>query len=182
MTYLLLFIEFFKIGFFAIGGLASLPFIFDLVEKYHWFTGAELANMIAVSQSTPGPFAVNIATFAGYQTAGISGALVAVIALILPSLTISLLIIKFLINWRNNKYVEMAFRGLRPTTVGLITAISINLTLLAVCSSEYINFDAAIAIKPLIFLFILTPAAIYWQKNPLFFVTIGALAGIIFKF
>ena len=182
MIYLLLFIEFFKIGFFAIGGLASLPFIFDLVGIYDWFTAAELANMIAVSQSTPGPFAVNIATFAGYQTAGFGGALVAVIALILPSIILSLLIVKVLINWRNNKYAEMAFRGLRPATAGLIAAISISLISLAICGSEQISIGAAIAIKPLILLLILTPTAIYWQKNPLVFVAIGALAGIIFKF
>jgi len=182
MTYLLLFIEFFKIGFFAIGGLASLPFIFDLVEKYDWFTGPELANMIAVSQSTPGPFAINIATFAGYETAGIGGALVAIIALILPSITISLLIVKVLINWRNNKFVEMAFSGLRPATAGLIAAISISLISLAVCGTEQLSIHASIAIKPLIFLLVLTPFVIYFQKNPLIFVGLGALVGIIFQF
>lgn len=182
MTYLLLFMEFLKIGLFAIGGLASLPFLFDLVGRYDWFTGPQLANMIAVAQSTPGPFAINMATFAGYQAAGIGGALIAVVALILPPTIISLLIIKILITWRHNKYVEMAFSGLRPATAGLIAAISISLISLAVCGTEQLSIHASIAIKPLIFLLVLTPFVIYFQKNPLIFVGLGALVGIIFQF
>mgnify|MGYP003292622080 CR=1 FL=1 len=93
MIYLRLFFEFFKTGLFAIGGgMATIPFLYDISDKTGWFTHDKLADMIAVSASTPGPIGVNMATFAGYMTRGILGALVATFALVLPSYIIILII------------------------------------------------------------------------------------------
>ena len=97
MIYIKLFLEFFKIGLFAVGGgLATIPFLYDLAEKTSWFTKAELSNMIAVGESTPGPIGVNMATYAGVQTTGILGGISATLGLICPSLIIILIIAKIL--------------------------------------------------------------------------------------
>ena len=89
MVYLQLFIEFFKIGLFAVGGgLATIPFLMDLPEKYDWYTKADMASMLAISESTPGPVGINMATYAGYNAAGISGGIVATLSLVHPTLLI----------------------------------------------------------------------------------------------
>ena len=92
MIFGILFSEFFKIGLFAVGGgLVTIPFLFELTRKYNWFSAQELMDMIAVSQSTPGPIGINMATYAGFQTAGIYGGIVATFGLVLPSLATLLL-------------------------------------------------------------------------------------------
>ena len=110
MIYLQLFYEFFKTGLFAVGGgLATLPFLYDMSAKTGWFTEADLTNMIAVSESTPGPLGVNMATYVGYITAKVPGALAATLGLVTPSILVILLIACFLKSFRNNRYVESAF-------------------------------------------------------------------------
>ena len=105
MIYLQLFYEFFKTGLFAVGGgLATIPFLSAMTDKYTWFTKAQLADMIAVAESTPGPIGVNTATFAGYNAAGIPGAIIATLSLVLPSYIIILAISKALQKFRDNKY------------------------------------------------------------------------------
>ena len=87
MMYLLLFFEFFKIGLFAVGGgLATIPFLYALSDKYHWFSSAQLVDMIALSESTPGPLGINMATFAGFQTIGVLGGAISTFGLVLPAL------------------------------------------------------------------------------------------------
>ena len=95
MTYLILFLEFFKIGLFAVGGgLATLPFLSELAGKYPWFDESMLGNMIAVSQSTPGPIGINMATYAGFNAGGVLGGLVATIGIVTPSVIIILIVKK----------------------------------------------------------------------------------------
>ena len=118
MIYLLLFTEFFKIGLFAIGGgLVTVPFLFDLVDKYGWFTAKELADMIAISESTPGPLGVNMATFAGYNAGGIFGGLVATLGLVMPSVIIIILIAKLMAKYQCNTRVQTVLSGIRPAVV-----------------------------------------------------------------
>ena len=101
----LLFIEFFKTGLFAIGGgLATLPFLYDLSDKYDWFDRGMLANMIAISESTPGPIGVNMSTYAGFNAEGVVGGIVATVALVMPSLIIIIIVAKFLGKFNDNKY------------------------------------------------------------------------------
>ena len=107
MIYWLLFFEFFKIGLFAVGGgMVTIPFLFDLTKKYDWFSAAELTDMIAVSQSTPGPVGVNMATYAGFQTAGISGGIIATFGLVLPSVVIVIWLSKLLSHYAENQFVK----------------------------------------------------------------------------
>ncbi len=121
MIYLTLMFEFFQIGLFSVGGgMATVPFLMNLTTKYDWFTASELADMIAVSESTPGPVGVNMATYVGYTTAGIPGAILATLALTAPALFIIYLIARFLENFSENATVKSVFYGIRPVVAALI--------------------------------------------------------------
>ena len=123
MIYLQLFIEFFKVGLFSIGGgLATLPFLYNISDRLRWYSHMDLANMIAISESTPGPVGVNTATYVGNTVAGILGTVVATAALIVPSIIIIIIISKFLNKFKDSKHVKNVFYGLRPASVGLIAA------------------------------------------------------------
>ena len=136
MLYLLLFYEFFKTGLFAVGGgMATIPFLYDMADKYpDWFTRNDVANMIAVGESTPGPIGVNMATYVGYITGGsmgglpcaILGAVIATLGLVTPSIIVILIIASFLKSFRDNRYVDSAFYGLRPASTGLIAAAGLS--------------------------------------------------------
>lgn len=121
MTYFYLFIEFFKIGLFSVGGgMATVPFLLELSDKYNWYTPSEFANMVAISQSTPGPVGINMATYAGYQAGGVLGAFLATGALVLPALIIMVIIAKFLQNFKDSPLVKAIFSGIRPVVAALI--------------------------------------------------------------
>ena len=123
MILLQLFWEFFKTGLFAVGGgMATLPVLYAISEKTGWYSSAQLADMIAVSESTPGPIGVNMATYVGFHLAGVAGSVVATVGLITPSVIIILLIARALQKFRENQYVDAAFYGLRPCSIGLIAA------------------------------------------------------------
>ena len=126
MLYLKLFYEFFKTGLFSIGGgMATIPFLYKISDATGWFTYDDLANMIAVSESTPGPIGVNMATYVGYITGtqeggplyATLGAVTATLGLITPSIIVILIVAMFLKSFRDNKYVNNAFYGLRPASM-----------------------------------------------------------------
>ena len=126
MIYLRLFWEFFKTGLFAVGGgMATLPFLYDISDRTGWFTHAQLADMVAVSESTPGPIGVNMATYVGFLTGGAGGAAVATLGLITPSIIVILIIFAFLEKFRDSKYVNGAFYGLRPASTAMILAAGV---------------------------------------------------------
>lgn len=190
MILLQLFWEYFKVGLFAVGGgLATYPFLKDLGERTGWFTIGELADMLAVSESTPGPIGVNMATYVGFTLKGIPGAVVATVGLITPSVIIILIIAMFLDKFRKNKYVDYAFYGIRPASTAMIT--SALLGLLALCLFGASSVKALIAsggvldIKALV-LFLLLFAAMNVKKlkdlHPLVFIAISAVVGIVFRF
>ena len=120
MTCLLLFYEFFKTGLFAVGGgLATLPFLYDMAARHpEWFTVSQLADMLAVSESTPGPLGVNMATYVGYLTAGIPGAVAATMGLVAPSVIVILIVAAFLKRFWESRLVNNVFYGLRPASAG----------------------------------------------------------------
>ena len=122
MIFLKLIFEFFKAGLFAVGGgLATLPFLFEISAKTGWFSTQDIMNLIAISESTPGPLGVNMATYAGVVTAGIFGGLVATLGLIAPSIIVILIVATVLDKFKNSKFVQALFTGLRPASTGLIT-------------------------------------------------------------
>ena len=123
MIYLRLFWEFFKVGLFSVGGgLATLPFLYSLGAKTGWFSTADVANMLAVSESTPGPIGVNMATYVGYDCGGVLGGVVATLRPVTPSVIVIVLIAMALQAFRTNKYVDAAFYTLHPASTGLIAA------------------------------------------------------------
>ena len=126
MIYLKLFYEFFKTGLFAVGGgLATLPFLSDMADRTGWFTQAQLADMLAVSESTPGPVGVNMATYVGFETAGVLGAVVATLGLVTPSVIVILIVASFLKAFRSNRFVDAAFYGLRPASTAMVASAGI---------------------------------------------------------
>ena len=138
MLYLRLFYELFKTGLFAVGGgMATIPFLYNMADATGWFTRNDVANMIAVGESTPGPIGVNMATYVGYVTGGnigglpfaILGAVVATVGLVTPSIIVILIIASFLKSFRENRLVENAFYGLRPASTGLIAAAGISVVM-----------------------------------------------------
>ena len=127
MTLLLLFYEFAKTGLFAVGGgLATIPFLQDMGARTGWFTDAQLTTMIAVSESTPGPMGVNMATYVGYEIAGIPGAVIATLGLIFPSIVVIVIIAGFLQKFRQSKAVDAVFQGLRPASTALIASAGLS--------------------------------------------------------
>ena len=128
MILLRLYYEFFKIGLFAVGGgLATIPFLRELALRTNWYSVADLMDMIAISESTPGPIGVNMATYAGFSCAGIPGSIIATLGLVTPSLVVILIVIGVLAKFRSSKTVEHIFSGLRPASLGMIAAAGISL-------------------------------------------------------
>lgn len=195
MIYLQLFWEFFKTGLFAIGGgMATIPFLYEMSDKTGWFTHMDLANMIAVGESTPGPIGVNMATYVGYVTGmqqggifyALLGAVTATMGLVTPSIIIILIIAAFLKNFKNSRTVNQAFYGLRPASTGLISAAGISVmasTLL--CMDSLTVLPTTINWKGLILavvLFVLTNFVKQTKKlHPIVFIGASALIGILFQ-
>lgn len=191
MMLLRLFWEFFKTGLFAVGGgLATLPFLYDMSDKTGWFTHAQLADMIAVSESTPGPIGVNMATYVGFTTEGVLGSVIATLGLVTPSVIIILLIAKALSAFRQNKYVDAAFYGLRPCSVGLIAAAGVLVLKIALFDSELLaatgNLLKALDLKAVALAAVLLVLTRLVPKlkgvHPIVFILSSAVVGIVFSF
>ena len=191
MILLRLFWEFFKTGLFAVGGgMATLPFLYNMSATTGWFTEAQLADMIAVSESTPGPIGVNMATYVGFSTAGIPGAVVATAGLVTPSVIIILLIARVLAAFRQNKYVDAAFYGLRPCSVGLIAAAGLMVVKIALFDFDLFQSTGRLLdlfnLKALILaavILVLTRFVKPLKKlHPVVFILGSALVGVLFSF
>lgn len=197
LLYLRLFYEFFKTGLFTIGGgMATVPFLYKMADATGWFTYNDLANMIAVGESTPGPIGVNMATYVGFITGmdqgglvfAILGAIVATIGLITPSIIVILIIAAFLNSFRDNKYVNQAFYGLRPASAGLIAAAGISVVQSALIFPEYFmeGFNLAginwIGCALAVVLWIFTNKVKKTKGlHPIVFIAASAVVGVIFS-
>lgn len=196
MIYVQLFWEFFKTGLFAIGGgMATIPFLYEISDKTGWFTHGDLANMVAVSESTPGPIGVNMATYVGFITGssqgnaltGVLGSILATLGLITPSIIVILIIAGFLQSFRSSKYVNSAFYGLRPASTGLITSAGITVAMSVIFFEDKLAAGlsaAAVNWKGLVL------AAVLWifinkvkktkGLHPIIFIAVSAVIGIVF--
>ena len=189
---LTLFFEFFKTGLFAVGGgMATLPFLYDMSARHpDWFTTAQLADMIAVSESTPGPIGMNMATYVGFRTAGVPGGFIATLGLAAPSVIIILIVARVLKQFRENRYVDAAFYGLRPCSVGLIAAAGLLVVKIALFDFDAYAASGALGdlfnVKALILaavLLVLTRLVKQTKKlHPIFFILGSALVGVLFSF
>ena len=186
MIYLRLFYEFFKAGLFAVGGgLATLPFLSDMAQRTGWFTQAQLADMLAVSESTPGPIGVNMATYVGFTTAGIPGSLVATLGLITPSVIIILMVAAFLKTFRDNRFVDAAFYGLRPASAAMVAYAGIGVMMLSLLDTAQAfgpGFFRWRAIALALVILVLTRWVPWVKKcHPIWFILLGAAAGVLLK-
>lgn len=169
MIYFQLFKEFFKIGVFSFGGgFATLPFLYNIAERYHWYSVNELTQMLAISSITPGPVGLNMATYAGMQTHGILAATVASVAIILPSVFIVIGISKLLKKFSDNFYVRAAIYGLKPASCALIASVAIKLIKTSVTGVVEVIFLVGLL---LIFL--------TRKHSPLFYLLLSALIGVL---
>ena len=191
MILLKLFFEFFKTGLFAVGGgMATLPFLYDMSERTGWFTQEQLADMIAVGESTPGPIGVNMATSVGFETAGVPGAVVATFGLVCPCVIIILIIARVLKQFRENPTVDAVFYGLRPCSVALIAAAG-----MLVAKITFLDLDAWQAgggiqgllnwkalILGALLLYLTRGVKPLKKLHPIVFIAASAVVGIVFAF
>ena len=182
MIYLELLVGFLKVGLFAFGGAyGAIPLIRDVVLSYGWLDDEMLTYMIAVSESTPGPIMVNLATYVGGSQAGFWGALIATAAVVLPSFIIILLIMVHLKKLLRNPYIQAVLRGVKPCMIGIILATGIYM----IYKNGFIIQEHTILIRPLILTVVL--GAIYfgsrkiWKKgiSPIILICVSAVAGIV---
>ncbi|MBU5676450.1 chromate transporter [Alkaliphilus sp. MSJ-5] len=187
MIYLKLFLEFFKIGLFAVGGgLATLPFLQQLIDKYGWITHEQLLDMIAISESTPGPIGVNTATFVGNTTAGVLGGIVATIGIVTPSVIIILLIAHYFAKFSEKPIVKSSFYGIRPAVTGLIAAVAFEVAKIALFDIEkYKTTNKILSIldlKAIVLFSIMLYLINKYKKHPILYLVGAAFIGIIFKY
>ena len=188
MTLLRLFYEFFKTGLFSVGGgMATIPFLQHMGEKTGWFTNGDLTTMIAVSESTPGPMGVNMATYVGFKICGVVGAVVATLGLIAPSIIVILIIAGFLQKFRHSKSVEAVFSGLRPASTALIASTGLSVAWSVFTVANQLSPDSLPSIR---WRAVILAAAVFvcmkWtplkKLHPILFIAAAAVVGIIFQF
>lgn len=195
MIYLRLFYEFFKTGLFAVGGgMATIPFLYSMADNTGWFTRLDVDNMIAVGESTPGPIGVNMATYVGYITGGnvgglpfaILGSVIATLGLITPSIIVILIIASFLKNFRDNRFVDSAFYGLRPASTGLIAAAGLSVIVSNLFFAGALENGFSLAVFNwkgwilAIVLWVLTNKVKQTKKlHPIIFILASAVVGIV---
>lgn len=164
-----LFLQFFHVGVFSFGGgYATLPFLYDIADKFHWYSAKQLTDMLAISSITPGPVGVNVATFAGFTTAGILGSLVATSAIILPSYIIVTIVFKVIDKFRTNRNIKGAIRGLKPAGCALLSAVGIKLL-----------FTSNLHLLGTLILLGFLILSIKKKQDPLFYLGVSALLGLI---
>ena len=191
MILLQLFWEFLKIGLFSVGGgMATLPFLYDLSDKMGWYTYAQLADMVAVSESTPGPVGINMATYVGYTVGGFGGAVLATLGVLVPGTVIVLIIAGMLARFRGNRYVDAAFYGLRPASTGLIAAAGVSVIGVALLNTalyeetgRLLDLVSVKAVILAVVLWMLTNVVKPTKKlHPVVFIAASAVVGIVFSF
>ena len=182
MIYLRLFFEFFKVGLFSVGGgLATIPFLTDLGQRTGWFTSGQLADMIAISESTPGPLGVNMSTYVGFNTAGLLGGIVSTLGLVTPSILVILLIARILKQFRQSRVVNAIFYGLRAASVALITVALLEVAVIALAKegTPLGVHCMGVALAALVFVLMrYTPAK---KLHPIVFIAFSAVVGVMFQ-
>lgn len=183
MTYIELLLGFLKVGCFAFGGAyGAIPLIRDVVRSYGWLSDDMLTYMIAVSESTPGPIMVNLATYIGSNQAGLLGAVLATLAVVLPSFAIILLITAFLKTVIKNKYVQAVLRGMKPCIIGIILATGVYMTVrscLLLSTDGFIDLRAAVITALLAGAMLLYKLVTKKKLSPILLIMIAAVLGAV---
>lgn len=182
-VFLDLFTEFFQIGLFAVGGgPATIPFLMDITERHDWYTKSDVVDMLAVSESTPGPIGINMATYAGFRAAGLPGGITATFSLVLPSLIVIIIVARILEKFSKNPYVRTSFAGIRPLVTGLIATAVCGIFNAALFTSSDGSFQFPVfsLILCAVF-FVLMNLKKLKKVHPFFWMAAGAAVGIVFK-
>ena len=187
MIYLQLFWEFLKIGLFAVGGgMATLPFLQDLAEKTGWYSQSLITDMIAISESTPGPIGINMATYVGCNVAGFLGGVVATMGEILPAIVIVVTVSRYLEKFRGSKLVDAAFYGLRPAVTGLIAAAGISVVQVAMFHFDLYRQTGvlmdAFDLKKIVFFVVAFAAIKKFKLHPVVYIACASVVGILLSF
>lgn len=180
--------EFFKTGLFAVGGgLATLPFLYAMSDTHGWFTTNDVANMIAISESTPGPMGVNMATYVGFTSFGLLGAIFGPLSLVFPSVVVIVLVSKVLDKFKESRLVQDIFYGLRPASTGLIIAAGLGVARIALLRLEVYEQTKDV-IDLVNYKAVILAVAIYIlmkkveKIHPIAVIVIAAIVGVVFKF
>ena len=178
-----LFFEFFKTGLFAVGGgLATLPFLAEMSRVTGWFSAADIANMIAISESTPGPLGINMATYAGYQTLGLWGGFIATCGIVCPALFVIVLVSEALSAFKNSVIVSRIFSGLRPASCALVAAAGLGVAKIALLRPDDFaatgNFLSLVDWKSLLLALVIFWAYKKYKKHPILYIVFSAAVGI----
>lgn len=188
-VWLRLMYEFCKTGLFSVGGgLATLPFLYEMGEKTGWFTNHDILNILAVSESTPGAIGINMATYVGYITTGPLGGILATIALSAPSVVVIILVARVLEKFKGSKVVDGVFKTLRPASIGLITAAGLQVAKMAFLDTEALSELSLTSIFSAVnWLGIVLAVLVFWamrkyKKHPIVYILFSAIIGILLKF
>lgn len=185
MIYLQLIYEFFIIGLFSFGGgLATIPYLKDLAERTGWYESSFITDMIAISESTPGPIGINMATYVGNEVAGFFGGIVATVAEILPSIIIVALVFRFMTSFKKNPNFKYVFYGIRPAVTGLLAFVGIELLSIAVVNAELIHVQglaSSINILKLIIFIAILFSIIKFDKHPVLYILLSGVIGIVLQ-
>lgn len=178
-----LFLEFFQIGLFAVGGgPATIPFLMDIPSRHDWYAKADVINMLAISESTPGPIGVNMATYAGFHAAGLAGGVVATLSLVLPSLLVIVIVAKILDKFHQNPYVKSSFAMIRPVVTGLIATAVCGIFETALFTASDGSFQVPLFSLFLCAVFFVAMNLKKLKKiHPFFWMVAGAVTGLLFQ-
>ena len=179
MSLLLLYAEFFKIGLFAVGGgFATLPFLFQMADKYEWLNRETVGNFLAIAQSSPGAVGVNMAAQTGFQYGGAAGAFIAALGLVSPAVLIISVIARMLRSFRENKTAVSVFAGLRPAACGLLAAAGLGVWKLALYKPDAAALYDLLRWKELAVFAALFFAVRKFKRHPVLYIAAGAILGI----
>jgi len=184
-VFLEIFIRFFCCGLFAVGGgLATLPFLYEISRETGWYTYQDISNMIAISESTPGPLGVNMATYVGFHIEGVAGALLAPLSLVLPSVIIIIIISKMLDRFKNAPVVQNTLYGLRAASAALIAAAGIGVAKIAflVMDNGGVTALPGLNIKAVILAAAVFAGLKKFKKHPIVYIVFSAAVGILLRF
>lgn len=183
MIYWLLFWEFLKIGFVAIGGgLATLPFLYNLTVKTNWFTAPMLVDMIAISESTPGPIGINMATYAGFTAGSVMGGIIASLALILPGVILMMIIGGAIEKFKNSPLLLKIFYGIRPAVAALIAYAAWEIIKVTMLTQSMDLWNAQLKYPAIGFFLLLIVILKRFKIHPILIIILGAITGAIIQF
>jgi chromate transporter len=187
MALIHLFFVFFQVGLFTIGGgLVAITILQRFVEMYQWVSQELFIDMIAVSQSTPGPIGVNMATFVGFAQYGVIGSVIATLGMVVPSILVIYVISKFLNAYQHNVYIKHGMSSIRPVVIGLITAAALiigEVSLISYITINNLGIEKEQIVPQwdkMLFLLLIGFAIFKFQKHPIIYLAIGAVVGVLF--